>query len=515
MKRALLSVSDKTGIEELAKFLHQKKIEIISTGGTASALRSTNIPVTEIKDFTGSPEILGGRVKTLHPKVHGAILARRDQTEQVEEADEHGIALIDIVVVNLYPFVKSTADDPENLHKALENIDIGGVTLLRAAAKNYNDVIILSDPADYMDFIDDFDDGIDLKKRAAFAVKAYEHTAAYDASIASFLKNHHADNPEIPQFPLEMSLTYRKMQELRYGENPHQKASFYREISDNGATLVNSRQLHGKELSFNNLSDTDAALDLLKEFDEPTAVAVKHKNPCAVASGSDLFDAYSKTYEADPVSIYGGIVALNRAVDERTAMELKKIFLEVIIAPKYSSQALSILQKKKNLRLIELPEIKKETSKELYRISNISGGLLVQEEDAELLDLQSVNYVTQKKPEKNEMEDLIFAWKVVKHVRSNAIVLAKNKMTMGIGPGQTSRVWALEAAVQHAQHELNGAVMASDAFFPFGDSIEMAHNEGISSVIQPGGSVRDQESIDLCNKYGMSMVFTGIRHFKH
>ena len=515
MKRALLSVSDKKGIIELAKFLHNNGVEIISTGGTATALRDENIQVTEIKEITGFPEMLGGRVKTLHPNVHGAILARREDADQMEEIEDLKIGLIDVVVTNLYPFVQSTQTDPDNLDNALENIDIGGVTLLRAAAKNFKDVIILSDPDDYKRFMNEFPDKIDSKWRAALAVKAFQHTAAYDSSIAAYLKSQQILNPDIPEFPDELSLTYRKVQELRYGENPHQKASFYREINETSGTLVNARQLHGKALSFNNISDTDAALELLKEFDEPSVVAVKHKNPCAVASSDNIHEAYSKAYEADPVSIYGGIVALNREVDENTALELKKIFLEVIIAPKYSEISLEILKKKKNLRLIELPEIIKRDDRRSYGISNVNGGILVQEGDRELLDLQSINYITERKPEKSEMDDLIFAWKVVKHVRSNAIVLAKNKVTVGIGPGQTSRVWALEAAIQHAQHELNGAVMASDAFFPFGDSIEMAHNEGITAVIQPGGSVRDQESIDLCNKYGMAMVFTGIRHFKH
>lgn len=514
-KRALLSVWDKSGIVELAKFLAASDFDIISTGGTAKLLREEKISITEIADFTGFPEMLNGRVKTLHPNVHGGILAQREDSGQMEEVSKLDIQLIDVVVVNLYPFANATKADPENLGNALDNIDIGGVTLLRAAAKNFNDVIVLSRPTDYPRFIKEWSTGITESWRISLAIKAFQHTAAYDATIASFLKNNQPYNENLDLFPQELSLTYRKLSQLRYGENPHQKAAIYADINSREEALVNSEQLNGKELSFNNYNDMEAAVALLKEFDQPTAVAVKHKNPCAVASADDIEKAYLKAYAADPVSIYGGIVALNREVDESTALELKKIFLEVVIAPRFSKEAMQILSKKKNLRLIQQPGLLEIDVRPGLQIAKINGGLLVQEDNVDLLDTNQLKNVTDKKPEEEEIRDLVFAWKVVKHVRSNGIVIAKDLSTAGIGPGQTSRIWALDAAIEHSKIDLSGAVLASDAYFPFSDSIEAAYKAGITAVIQPGGSIRDQESIDACNKFKISMLFTGIRHFKH
>ncbi len=514
-KRALLSVSDKNGIEQLAEFLIENNFEIISTGGTAGLLEKRNLNISRISSVTDFPEILGGRVKTLHPNIHGGILADREEASHLDELISLNITPIDLVVVNLYPFSKVIHSSPENLALAIENIDIGGVTLLRAAAKNYKDVIILSSPEDYKAFMERWPEKISNDWKQTLAVKAFRHTAAYDIAISEYLDKRMERKSGDFSFPPVLNLSFGKVKDLRYGENPHQKAALYRVFDSSDKDLTTAEQLQGKELSYNNLNDANAALELLDEFSEPVAVAVKHQNPCGVSSADTLFEAYQKVYMADPVSIFGGIVAFNRRVDGKTAAELSRIFLEVIIAPDYDAEALEILKKKKMLRVLRLPAGAGPAKSPGYRISEINGGILVQEEDSLLLNVRDIEVVTERKPDEREMKDLLFAWKVVKHVRSNAIVLAKDLSTVGIGPGQTSRIWALEGAAEHAKLPVSGSILASDAFFPFGDSVEKANELGITAIIQPGGSIRDKESIELCDKYGIAMVFTGIRHFKH
>lgn len=510
-KRALISVFDKTGIVDFAKQLSNNGYEIVSTGGTYSLLKQNSINVIQIDDITGFPECFDGRVKTLHPKVHGGILFMRDNEEHIQKAKELGISGVDIVVVNLYPFKETVSKDNCTFENAIENIDIGGPTMIRAAAKNHKDVAVVVDPSDYNKIIDEIKNG-DISCNTKFYLfkKAFALTANYDTMISNYFNK--IENQE--EMPKSLTMTYEKMQDLRYGENPHQKAAYYKEVFPENSTLVNATQLHGKELSYNNINDTSAAIDILKEFEETTVVAVKHANPCAVASGKDAFDAYSKCYNADPVSIFGGIIACNREIDENTAIEMNKIFLEIIIAPSFSDEALQILMQKKNLRLMVLPEIGKKYSKVQYEIKKISGGLLIQEADSKLTE-NELKFVTNTNATKSEIEDLMFAWKVVKHTKSNAIVLAKDKTTLGLGMGQTSRIWASEIAIAHSLKDTKGAVMASDAYFPFPDSVEAAAKAGISAIIQPGGSVNDQKSIDECNKNNISMAFTGMRHFKH
>jgi len=513
IKRALISVSDKTGIVELAKELDTLGVEIISTGGTAKTLSDAGIKVINISDITGFPECLDGRVKTLHPKVHGGLLAMRSNPEHMRQIKELGIEPIDMVVINLYPFKQAILKEGVKLEEAIENIDIGGPTMLRAAAKNYQDVVVVVDPADYPAVLDELKSSgeVSLETKFKLMYKVFEHTSHYDTLIAKYLR----DRLGGQFFPETLTLTFEKVQEMRYGENPHQKAVFYREVGAPAGCLPNAKQLHGKELSFNNINDANGALDLLKEFDEPTVVAVKHANPCGVGSADSIYEAYMKAYESDPVSIFGGILAANREIDARTAEEINKIFIEIIIAPSYTEEALKILSQKKNIRILQLDGISEKVPAGTYDMKKVAGGLLVQDYNNELLDMKEIKYVTEKKPTPEEMEDLIFAMKVVKHTKSNGIALAKGKMTIGVGPGQTNRVMAAKIAVEYGGERTKGAVLASDAFFPFPDCVEVAAKAGITAIIQPGGSVRDQESIDACNKYGIAMVFTGMRHFKH
>ena len=513
-KRALLSVSDKTGVVEFARSLAELGFEIVSTGGTHKILEQNGIAVTGISDVTGFPECLDGRVKTLHPMVHAGILAMRGNADHMAQVEELGVTLIDVVAINLYPFKQTILKPDVTLEDAIENIDIGGPTMIRAAAKNWQDVAVVVDPADYDRVIAELKEGeVARETKFELAMKVFEHTAAYDALISNYLRKQAGKDFLADKF----TMTFEKVQEMRYGENPHQKAAFYREVGHFDNTLAACEQLHGKELSYNNINDANGALDVLKEFgdEKPCAVAVKHANPCGVGVGATILEAYTRAYESDPVSIFGGIVALNREVDEATATELAKIFLEIIIAPSFSEKAMEILTVKKNIRLLKLAAPAKANKKDAMDMKKVAGGLLVQQLDTELMDEDKLTVVTDRAPTAEEMDNLKFVWRVVKHVKSNGIALAKDNMTVGIGPGQTNRITALELAVKYAGDRVNGSVMGSDAFFPFGDCVECAHQNGITAIIQPGGSVRDQESIDLCNKYGIAMVFTGMRHFKH
>lgn len=512
-KRALISVSDKTGIVEFAKELDKLGYEIVSTGGTAKAISEAGIKVLNVSDVTGFPECLDGRVKTLHPNIHAGVLAMRSNPEHMKQLEQLNVHPINIVAINLYPFKQTILKENVKLEEAIENIDIGGPTMLRAAAKNYQDVAVIVDPADYAVVLEELKAGSEVSQKTKFklAYKVFEHTSHYDTLIARYLRDQIGEE----LFPETLSLTFEKVQEMRYGENPHQQAVFYKEVGHNIGALTSAKQLHGKELSFNNINDTNGALDLLKEFDEPTVVAVKHANPCGVGSADTIYEAYMKAYEADPVSIFGGIVAANREIDAKTAEEINKIFVEIVIAPSFSHEAMNILTQKKNIRVLELKDIHKKYPVGTFDMKKVGGGLLVQEIDNQLLDMDNIQYVTEKKPTEQEMKDLLFAWKLVKHTKSNAITLAKNNQSVGVGPGQANRVTAARIAINYAGDKAKGAVMASDAFFPFPDCVEEAAKAGITAIIQPGGSIRDQESIDACNKYGIAMIFTGMRHFKH
>lgn len=515
--RALISVSDKTGIVELAKKLIDLGVEIISTGGTAKMLLQEGVNVIEISKITGFPECLDGRVKTLHPSIHAGLLAIRNNEEHMKQLEQLNIEPIDIVIVNLYPFKQTILKDGVQRQEAIENIDIGGPTMLRAAAKNYQDVAVIVNPEDYDKVIEELktDGQVSLETKFYLAAKVFEHTANYDSLIATYM----AKEANSSMFPQTLTLTYEKVQEMRYGENPHQKAAFYKEIKNTQGLLTNAVQLHGKELSFNNINDTHGALELLKEFTEPTVVASKHANPCGVGSTENIYEAYMKAYNTDPTSIFGGIVVANRTIDEATAKEMSKIFLEIIVAPDFSKEALEILEKKKNLRIMKLDNIQSKQPSDSIDIKKVSGGILIQQIDNILFE-GDLKYVTKRKPTNEEMEDLIFTWKIVKYTKSNGIAIGKNKQSVGIGPGQVNRIWACEQAIQHGIDNLGadivkGAVLASDAFFPFPDCVEAAAKAGITAIIQPGGSIRDQESIDACDKYNIAMIFTGIRHFRH
>ncbi|SHJ68007.1 phosphoribosylaminoimidazolecarboxamide formyltransferase / IMP cyclohydrolase [Geosporobacter subterraneus DSM 17957] len=512
VKRALISVSDKSGIVNFAKKLQEMGVEILSTGGTAKMLTENGIPVVSVSDVTGFPECLDGRVKTLHPAIHGGLLAVRDKEEHMAQLEKLNISPIDLVVINLYPFRETIAKEGVSLEEAIENIDIGGPTMLRAAAKNYQDVAVVIHPKDYDQVLAELEQDGEVSRDTKYrlALKVFEHTAHYDALIAQYLREQiQGVLPEV------LTLTYEKAQDLRYGENPHQQAVFYKEFGKNTGSLVNAEQLHGKELSFNNINDANGALELLKEYTEPTVVAVKHTNACGVGSGYDLFDAYHKAYACDPTSIFGGIVAVNRKVDRKTAEEMNKIFLEIIIAPDFEEDALKVLMEKKNVRLMKLPEIQSKQSSNAFDMKKINGGLLIQELDAPLCNDDEMKVVTQRIPTKKEMEDMLFAWKVVKHIKSNGIVIAKDLQTVGIGPGQVNRIWAVENAIRQANLPVKGSVLASDAFFPFADCVEAAAKAGITAIIQPGGSLKDEASIEMANQYGIAMIFTGMRHFKH
>lgn len=510
IKNAIISVSDKTGIVEFAKRLADIGINIISTGGTEKALRDAGIEVRNISEVTGFPECLDGRVKTLHPRIHAGILAMRDKKEHMDQLKELDIDTIDMVVVNLYPFKKTILKEGTTLEEAIENIDIGGPSMLRAAAKNYRDVVVITDPEDYEKVLSEIENRKDVSLDTKFylAFKVFNHTAAYDALIASYLK----EKAGIKEFTDSMTLTFEKVQDLRYGENPHQDAAFYREPVPVSGSIVSSVQLHGKELSYNNINDANAAVELLKEFEGTACVAVKHANPCGVGIGESIYEAYRKAYTCDPVSIFGGIIAMNEIVDAKTAAEINKIFVEIVIAPGYTDEAFEILSSKKNIRILRIDNIRQKNLTGLD-VKKVNGGILIQQIDNG--NYNELTVATDRKPTEKELEDLKFAWKVVKHVKSNAIVLAKENMTVGIGPGQMNRIWAAENSIRQAGDNASGSVMASDAYFPFPDCVEAAAKAGITAIIQPGGSIRDKESIDACNKYNIAMVFTGMRHFRH
>lgn len=512
-KRALISVSDKTGVVEFASELNSLGYEVISTGGTYKAISEAGVSVINVSDITGFPECLDGRVKTLHPNIHAGILAMRSNPEHMEQLKKLGVDTIDIVAINLYPFRQTIMKDNVELKDAIENIDIGGPTMIRAAAKNYQDVAVIVDPSDYKTVIEELKGGgVSQKTKFKLAYKVFEHTASYDTLISEYLRKQIGEE----MFPNTLSVTYEKAQEMRYGENPHQQAVFYKEISKYNGGIASAKQLHGKELSYNNINDTNGAIEIVKEFDCPAVVAVKHANPCGVGIGDNVYDAYIKAYKADSISIFGGIVATNCEIDQKTAVEMSKIFLEIIIAPSFTKDALEVLSKKKNIRLLELKEISKRADdKYTFDMKKVLGGLLVQQIDSKLFLEDELVCVTDKKPTEKEVSDLRFAWKVVKHTKSNAIVLAKDNMTIGVGPGQPNRITAANIAINNAKGMTKGAVMASDAFFPFPDCVEAAAKAGITAIIQPGGSVRDQESIDACNKLGIAMLFCGMRHFKH
>lgn len=520
-KRAIISLSDKTGVIDFARELDALGYEIISTGGTAKSISEAGIPVTNVSDITGFPECLDGRVKTLHPMIHAGILAIRGNAEHMEQIKNLGVSPIDIVAINLYPFKQTVLKEGVTREEAIENIDIGGPTMLRAAAKNWQDVSVIVDPSDYTVVIDELKEKGDVSRdtKLRLAYKVFEHTSAYDTLIASYLRKETSS----PILPDSFTMTYEKVQEMRYGENPHQKAAFYREIGNNfTGTLVCAKQIHGKELSYNNINDTNGALDTLKEYGTDTAciVAVKHANPCGIGTADNIYDAYMKAYNADPVSIFGGIIASNKKINFKTAKEIDKIFIEIVIAPDYTPDAVKVLEKKKNIRLLVLPDISKPNRSDMLDMKKVAGGLLVQELNTELFDENDFKVVTDKAPTEEQMRDLIFGMKAVKHTKSNGIVLCKDGATTGVGPGQTNRITALELAIKYANtlgetERARGSVMASDAFFPFPDCVETAAAAGITAIIQPGGSINDPDSIAACNKYGIPMIFTGKRHFKH
>ncbi|ALX49051.1 bifunctional phosphoribosylaminoimidazolecarboxamide formyltransferase/IMP cyclohydrolase [Lentibacillus amyloliquefaciens] len=505
-KQALISVSDKTGIADFAKGLAEQGYDIISTGGTLRTIQEAGIEAAAVEDITGFPEMLEGRVKTLHPVIHAGLLAKRDNDTHKQQLEEKNINPIDIVVVNLYPF-KQTLDQPNvREEEIIENIDIGGPTMLRAAAKSFRDVTPVVDPDDYDDILQAIqNDELDVTFRKKLAAKVFRHTAQYDALIAGHFTEE--------TFPENYTITYEKVQTLRYGENPHQEAAFYKTPIESPMSLVSAKQRHGKELSYNNIQDANAALSIIAEYDRPTAVAVKHMNPCGIGMAEDLKTAFSRAYDADPVSIFGGIVACNRTIEADTAEQLSGIFLEIIIAPAFTDEAFTILTKKKNIRLLELKmDVAKENS---HKLMGVNGGVLIQDNDNKETSRSDLSYPTERKPTERELDDLLFAWKAVRHVKSNAIVLANDMQTLGVGAGQMNRVGAAGIALEQAGDKANGAALASDAFFPMPDTVEIAAKAGVKAIIQPGGSKRDQDSIDMCNQYGVAMVYTGTRHFKH
>ncbi|RMG49580.1 MAG: bifunctional phosphoribosylaminoimidazolecarboxamide formyltransferase/IMP cyclohydrolase PurH [Acidobacteria bacterium] len=523
IRSALISVYDKRGVIELAQGLHQLGVAIISTGGTARVLQQQGIPVRDVSEVTGFPEILDGRVKTLHPRIHGGLLAVRENQAHRQQVAEHGIPLIDMVVVNLYPFVQTIADPGATVQAIIENIDIGGPTLIRAAAKNFHDVAVVVDPNDYQMVLNEMrrsEGGLRLSTRLALARKAFAHTAEYDAAIADFFTNRlvldetgkrlTVGEPSV--LPARYSLTLHKRQDVRYGENPHQQAALYH-LSGESVGVAFAEQLQGKELSFNNFLDLDAAWNLANEFEEPVCAIIKHTNPCGVATAETLLEAYTKARATDPVSAFGGIIAFNRRVDGETANEITKMFVEAIIAPDYDRAALEALARKKNVRVMRMGET--DGVPQGLDWKRITGGLLLQTRDVHQLRREEVRVVSERQPTEEEMKGLLFAWTVCKHVKSNAIVFARPGQLVGVGAGQMSRVDAVKLAAMKAVLPLEGTVVASDAFFPFRDGVDEAVKAGATAIIQPGGSIRDEEVIAAANEHGVAMVFTGIRHFRH
>ncbi|WP_323121438.1 bifunctional phosphoribosylaminoimidazolecarboxamide formyltransferase/IMP cyclohydrolase [Burkholderia alba] len=520
IKQALISVSDKTGIVDFAKALSQQGVKLLSTGGTAKLLADAGLPVTEVADYTGFPEMLDGRVKTLHPKVHGGILARRDLPAHMQALDAHQIPTIDLLVVNLYPFVATIAKDDCTLADAIENIDIGGPTMLRSAAKNHRDVTVIVDPADYAVVLDEMKangNTVGYPTNFRLATKVFAHTAQYDGAITNYLTSltdelqHGTRNP----YPATLNLAFDKVQDLRYGENPHQNAAFYRDLAAPEGALANYRQLQGKELSYNNIADSDAAWECVKTFDAPACVIIKHANPCGVAVGTGAADAYAKAFQTDPTSAFGGIIAFNREVDEAAAQAVAKQFVEVLIAPAFSEAARQVFAAKQNVRLLE---IALGDGHNAFDLKRVGGGLLVQSLDAKNVRPDELRVVTRRQPTPKEMDDLLFAWRVAKYVKSNAIVFCGNGMTLGVGAGQMSRVDSARIAsikAQSAGLTLAGSAVASDAFFPFRDGLDVVVAAGATCVIHPGGSMRDDEVIAAADEHGIAMILTGVRHFRH
>jgi phosphoribosylaminoimidazolecarboxamide formyltransferase/IMP cyclohydrolase len=514
--RALISVSDKTGVLEFAQGIAQYGTEILSTGGTAKMLREAGLTVKDVSEFTGFPEMLDGRVKTLHPKVHGGLLGMRSNPEHVAKMQEHGIEPIDMVVVNLYPFEATVAKEGCSLEDAIENIDIGGPTMLRSAAKNHPDVTVIVDHADYGKVLAEMaenDGTVSKKTNFGLAVKVFQHTAAYDGAISNYLGARLGETVE--EYPATFTIQVKKAQDLRYGENPQQSAAFYVEREVAEPCVANAIQLQGKELSFNNIIDLDAAIETVKEFhDRMAAVIIKHTNPCGAALGETPLEAYLRARECDPVSAFGGIVGFNRTVDGAAAKDLSSTFLEAVIAPGYTEEALEIFKAKKNVRVMQVPDISSYERKG-YNLKKVVGGLLVQGRDLGMVRAVDCRLVTERRPTLAEYEALDFAWRICKHVKSNAIVFTTKDQTVGIGAGQMSRVDSSRIAVQKAQLPVKGTVLASDAFFPFRDGVDAAAEAGVTAIIQPGGSVRDEETIQAANEHGIAMVFTGMRHFRH
>lgn len=535
-KRALVSVSDKDGVVDFCKGLAENGFEIISTGGTAKVLQEAGLSVIGISEITGFPECLDGRVKTLHPNVHAGLLAMRSNPEHMAQLEELNINTIDIVCVNLYPF-KATLTSGADFATCIENIDIGGPTMIRAAAKNYQDVAVIVDPADYDTVLAELKaGGVCLQTKKYLQYKVFAHTAVYDSLISNYLASQLGIT-----FPDEVTFAYKKAQDMRYGENPQQQAVFYNEQIIRKGSLSSATQIWGKELSYNNINDANGALELLKEFGSvPAVVACKHANPCGVGTGENIYEAYMRAYNSDPVSVFGGILAINGIVDEATAIEINKIFIEIVIASGYDCKALEILESKKNIRLLQIDDISSRREPSAFDMKKVYGGLLVQQYDETLLNGEDINLfrnqatvevttladgkqkiayglgvVTERAPTEEEIEALLFNWKVVKHTKSNAIVIGKRDRTTGIGMGQTNRIWAAQQAIAHAGGKAKGSVMASDAFFPFSDCVEECIKAGITAIIQPGGSIRDRDSVEACNAAGIAMVFVGDRHFKH
>lgn len=515
--KALISVSDKTGVVEFAKDLVALGWEILSTSGTMKLLKESGVPVTSVSDVTGFPEICDGRVKTLHPKIHGALLARRDIPEHMKELKDNGIDTIDLVCVNLYPFRETIAKPDVTMEDAVEHIDIGGPSMLRSAAKNWESVTVVCNPADYETILSEIkaDGNTTRETRLKLSAKAYTHTAEYDMAISTYMRAQ-AGLPE------KLFLEYDMKQELRYGENPHQEAKFFASTVKEPFSLATAEQLNGKELSYNNIQDANATLNIAREFDEPFCVGVKHMNPCGSATGKTIAEAWKKAYEADKTSIFGGIVAANREIDLETAQMLKPIFLEIVMAPSFAPDALELLCTKKNLRVLKVDMTKDNVVRKQY--VSMNGGMLVQDRDINTKPVSADQCVTEAKPTAGQLEDLEFAWKIVKHVKSNAIVVAKNGMTYGVGAGQMNRIGSAEIALKQAQNTLKeegkdimteGLVLASDGFFPFNDCVALAAEYGIKAIVQPGGSIRDEDSVKLANEKGITMLFTGERHFKH
>lgn len=524
IKRALISVSDKRGIEDFARELHNLGIEIFSTGGTAKLIKEIGIPVRYVSDYTGFPEMLDGRVKTLHPRIHAALLALRDNPEHMKQIEEQNIELIDMVVVNLYPFEKTIQKEGVSMDEAIENIDIGGPSMLRSAAKNFKSVAVISNPHRYDEILKELKENecsLSDETRMNLAREVFELTSYYDNLICDYLKSkiqttHFRGYPESEgqRFPEVLELKFKKVQELRYGENPHQQAAFYKDIRETELSLASALQLHGKELSFNNIIDLSSALDIVREFSEPAAVVIKHTNPCGAATGRSLSLAYEDALNCDPLSAFGSIVGLNRVVDKDTAKAVFSAgFVECVIAPGYKEEALEILKEKKNLRLLKLPNFGEKGDRSDFK--RVIGAILLQDKDTQDIERGKLKVVTQVKPTEQQIDSLLFGWKIAKHVKSNAIVLSKGKKTVGIGAGQMSRVDAVIIAARKAGQRAKGSCLASDAFFPQADGVERAEASGVKAIIQPGGSIRDDEVVKAADKAGIAMVFTGMRHFKH